>query len=266
MSNRLRYGLLACLCWIVLSAPADAACKAGSNIQEWVPAGEFCLAAGTFEQQPGKAPTLVVLLHGDTSSGGPADTLFPFAERLAGPGVVSVALLRPGYADKAGRTSEGNNHGRADSYTAANIAAIGHAIEALKKHYQPKRTIIVGHSGGAAVTGVLIGKIPGLVQAAVLVSCPCDLARWRKDRNGSPWPRSESPSSYIGKVSTTTTVIAITGTDDDNTRPALAQDYVAQLSKRGVAAAFEPAEGAGHNFRDDLATVAAAAVRKLVAQ
>jgi predicted esterase len=264
MANRLRCCLLSCLVWLALSESVLAACPAGSTIREWVPAGELCLAAGTYEKQAGSSPTLMVVLHGDASSGGPADYLFDFAERLAHPGVVSVALLRPGFNDKSGRTSQGTHHGRSDSYTPANIAAVGHAIEALKKQYRPKRTILVGHSGGAAIAGVLIGKSPALAQAAVLVSCPCDLARWRKERSGSPWTRSESPSSYIGKVPTTTTVIAITGTDDDNTRPALAQDYVAQLAKRGVPASFEAAKGAGHGFNQELSAVAAAAIRKLI--
>jgi predicted esterase len=264
MTDWHRRGLLACLAWIALSTTAEAACPPGSSIKEWVPAAELCLAAGTYEKQPGNSPTLVVLLHGDTSSGGPADTLFPFAERLAGPGVVAVALLRPGYGDKAGRTSEGDNHGRVDSYTPANIAVIANAIEALKKYYQPKRTVLVGHSGGAAISAVLIGKNPALAQAAVLISCPCDLVRWRKERKGSPWTRSESPSTYVAKVLTSTTVVAITGSDDDNTSPAMAQEYIAQLAKRSVPATFEAAKGAGHNFRNDLATVAGPAVKKLL--
>jgi pimeloyl-ACP methyl ester carboxylesterase len=265
MANRIRCCLLACLVWIALSESAGAACPAGSTIKEWLPAGELCLAAATYEKQAGSSPTLIVLLHGDASSGGPADYLFEYAERLAQPGVVLVALLRPGFSDKAGRTSEGNHHGRADSYTPANIAAVASAIEALKKHVQPKRTLIVAHSGGSAIAGVLIGKHPGLVQAAVLTSCPCDIVRWRKER-GSAWLRSESPSSYTGKVPTATTVIAITGTNDDNTKPSLAQDYVAQLAKRGVPAMFEPVTGAGHSFNKDMQAAVTSAVKKILEQ
>jgi predicted esterase len=264
MGSQIRFCLLAVMGLFAATKAAFAACPADSKIAEWVPAGELCLAAGTYGKADGAPPALVVILHGDTSSGGPADTLFPFAERIGGSSVIAVALLRPGYGDKAGRTSDGDNYGRADSYTPANIAAIANAIEALKKHYQPTQTILVGHSGGAAIAGVLIGKSPALAQAAVLISCPCDLARWRKERKGSPWTRSESPSSYVGKVPSSTTVIAITGTDDDNTSPALAQDYIAQLVKRGVPATFEIAKAAGHNFRSELAAVALPAVRKLL--
>ncbi len=263
MPNRLCCWLLACLGLIAISHSAHAACPAGSKIAEWVPAGELCLAAATYDKQAGGSPALIVLLHGDASSGGPADYLFEYAEQLAQPGVVSVALLRPGFSDKAGRTSQGDHHGRSDSYTPANIAAVGSAIEALKKHFQARRTIVVAHSGGAAVAGVLIGKSPSLVQGAVLVSCPCDIARWRKER-GSAWPRSESPSGYVQKVSTSTTVIAITGTKDDNTKPALAQDYVGQLAKRGVPAQFEAVTGAGHSFNRDVQAAVTAAVKTLL--
>jgi pimeloyl-ACP methyl ester carboxylesterase len=209
---------------------------------------------------------LLVFLHGDTSAGGPADYLFEFAYRFSRAGVVSVALLRPGYSDKTGRTSQGTHYERTDSYTPANIAAVGAAIDALKKHFQPRRTIVVGHSGGAAIAGVLIGKNPGLIQGAILVSCPCDIARWRRERNRSPWTRSESPSSYVHKVPASTTVVAITGASDDNTGPALAQDYVAQLAKRGVPARFEAAKGAGHFFLTDLQSSVAAAAKKMLDQ
>ena len=264
MADWLRCCLFACLSLLALSEPATAACPNGSTIKDWVPAGEFCLAAATYDRQAGRSPILIVLLHGDTSSGGPADYLFEFADRLSQPGVASVALLRPGYSDKSGRTSQGTNYGRADSYTPANIAAVGNAIEAFKKHFQAQRTIVVGHSGGAAIAGVLIGNTLALAQAAILVSCPCDIPRWRKERNGSAWTRSESPSSYVGKVPTSTTVVAITGTKDDNTSPSLAADYVAQLAKRGVPAQFETVNGAGHTFNRDMQAAATSAIKRFL--
>jgi pimeloyl-ACP methyl ester carboxylesterase len=180
--------------------------------------------------------------------------------------VVSVALLRPGYNDKTGRTSQGTHHGRIDSYTPANIAAVGAAIDVLKKHFQPRRTIVVGHSGGAAIAGVLIGKNPGLIQGAILVSCPCDIARWRRERGRRPWTRSESPSSYLYKVPPSTTVVAITGENDDNTRPGVSQDYVAQLAKRGVPARFETVQGAGHFFLNNLQSSVTVALNKMLDQ
>ena len=107
-----------------------------------------------------------------------------------------VALTRPGYTDDQGRISEGHTLGRRDNYTPRNIAAVGGAIAALKSHYRPRRVIYLGHSGGAAIGGVLIGKSRGLIDAAVLVSCPCDIPRWLRERHQPAWQRSVSPSLY----------------------------------------------------------------------
>jgi dipeptidyl aminopeptidase/acylaminoacyl peptidase len=128
------------------------------------------------------------------------------------------------------------------------VAAIAGAIDALKKHYRAARVIYVGHSGGAAIGGVLIGRRPGLIDAAVLVSCPCDLARWLRERRRPPWTRSLAPEFFIARVPRTTEVVAITGTADDNTFPALAEDYVAKFVGRGIPARFVAVAGAGHGF------------------
>jgi predicted esterase len=228
---------------------AAAACPPESAIKEYVFGGGLCLVAVTFgAETAGAAPSLVVVVHGDISDGGAATYHAEFARTLARPGVVAVALNRPGYADAAGRVSEGSTLGRHDNYTAANVAAVAGAIDALKKHYRARRVIYVGHSGGAAIGGVLIGRRPGLVDGAVLVSCPCDIARWLHERGHPPWTRSLSPDFFIARVPKTTEVVAITGAADDNTFPMLAEDYVARLARRGVAARFVGVAGAGHGF------------------
>lgn len=226
-----------------------APCPPGSAVADYVYGGGLCLAAETFgAESAGASPVLVVVVHGDISDGGAATYHARFARTLARPGVVVVALIRPGYTDAAGRVSQGNDYAREDNYTPENIAAVGGAIDALKAHYRAARTIYVGHSGGAAIGGVLIGKRRGLVDAAVLVSCPCDIARWRRARWHDAWKRSESPDFYAHRVPVTTEVVAITGAADENTTPALAQDYVASLTKRGVRARFVSVEGAAHGF------------------
>lgn len=249
--------------WTIMASAAQARCPAEAAITDYVPGGGLCLAAATYgAESAGTAPTLVVSLHGDVSAGGPGDYLFSFARGLARPGVVSVALLRPGYGDSAGRRSDGSDNGRRDHYTSGNIAAVGAAIDALKKHYKARRVVLVGHSGGAAFAGVLIGRRPGLAQGAVLVSCPCDIPRWRSERGRGAWPNSQSPMAAAGGVPKGTRVIAITGSSDDNTTPALAEDYVAALAKRGVSARFEPASG-GHGF-SGLWNAADTAARSLI--
>ena len=170
-----------------------------------------------------------------------------------------MAIVRPGYFTRRGRTSEGTNNNRSDNYTPANIAAIGDAVETLKRYYKPDRVVYVGHSGGSAIGGVLIGQRPGLIQAAVLASCPCDIERWRRENGRRLWTQSESPSTYVDRVPTSTTVLAINGTEDDNTFPALAEDYVARLVRAGVRARFVAVEGMGHGFSGVAAATKAAA-------
>jgi pimeloyl-ACP methyl ester carboxylesterase len=232
-----------------MATPAAASCPPDRAITERVFGGGLCLVAETLgAERAGTNPLLVIVVHGDISDGGAATYHAVFASRLPEPGLVVVALIRPGYADSAGRQSEGGTLGREDNYTAAIIGAIAGAIDALREHYRARRVIYVGHSGGAAIGGVVIGRRPGLIDAAVLVSCPCNIERWRREHKRPPWTRSLSPDFFVSRVPTSTEVVAITGTADDNTFPALAEHYAARLAARGVSARFVPVQGAGHGF------------------
>jgi pimeloyl-ACP methyl ester carboxylesterase len=203
----------------------------------------FSVAGDAHGAQP---PVLFVALHGDLSSGGPADYQHRIASAVAGPGIVGVGLIRPGYADSVGRSSDGAKG--PDTYTSRNIDAVADVIAALKARFGARRVVALGHSGGAAHVGVIIGRRPGLVDSAILVSCPCDISRWRMMRGARPWPNSLSPQDVVASVPATTRVIAITGDADANTVPALAQDYVAALRARGVAARVEIIPAAGHDY------------------
>lgn len=191
----------------------------------------------------------IVLLHGDVSRGGPADYMHAFARQVSAryPQATVVSLLRPGYSDGS-ITSTGSNHNRRDQYTAENNRLVAETLSNLKAANGAGRMIVLGHSGGAAQLGAVIGQRPGLVDGAVLVSCPCDVARWRSMRNRRAYTRSQSPSDYAASVSPSTRVIAVTGQNDDNTRPVLAQEYIASLKARGIDASYVGASGAGHGF------------------
>jgi pimeloyl-ACP methyl ester carboxylesterase len=242
------------------AATAQAACPPNSRIAEWVLGGGLCQAVTTFGiETAGAEPVLVVVVHGDISDGGAATYHVAFAKTLARPGIVAVALTRPGYADDRGRVSEGSTYGRQDNYTRDTIAAVGGAIASLKTHYKPRRVIYVGHSGGGAIGGVLIGRSRGLIDGAVLVSCPCDIPRWLRERKQAVWTRSESPSNVAAYVARTTRVMVISGFEDTNTFPDQASGYVGMLQRRGIDASFALVEGAGHGL-SGLATAAALAV------
>ena len=194
---------------------------------------------------------MLVWLHGDVSSGGPANYHFQNAEKaakeFAESKVLSVAIVRPGYPDGDGNTSsvDASQSGRSDHYTKENVAEVASAIEHLRKRFNPKKLIAIGHSGGAATTAVILGFQPGLIDAGLLVSCPCDLVAWRKGRRA--WSRSEDPIKWADKVPADARVVALSGERDDNTLPELASSYVQTLKARNVDATFRPLSYENHN-------------------
>ena len=219
--------------------------------EEWVKGDGNCLALYTYGS-PGDAGStnLIVFLHGDVSRGGGADYHTGYAKELAdrgGAGTISVAMVRPGYPSGDGRWSEGDLHGRRDHYTEANNATVADGVARLKEHYGATRVVLVGHSGGAAMSGVVMGRYPGVADAAFLISCPCNVERWRSNRR--PWPRSLSPHDYVDGVSKDAMIVAITGAFDKNTRWSLAERYIASLVQNGGAGEAIKVDGAGHNLR-----------------
>jgi pimeloyl-ACP methyl ester carboxylesterase len=245
--------LICALALLVLPGLAQAAPCASEAVETALTGKNECLVLRTYKgAQAGASPrTLVVVLHGDVSAGGPATYHFAMAELLAKrpelASAVVVALVRPGYEDGAGNKSGGSHNNRSDHYTATNIDEVAGVVAKLKQAYKPQRVILLGHSGGAATSAVIAGRHPGLADGVVLVACPCHLGDWRIARNRPPWSLSESPHRWADKVPPTTRVIALTGSADDNTGPSLARDYVRQLTGRGVPAHFEELSGANHN-------------------
>lgn len=172
------------------------------------------------------ADKLVVFVHGDVSRGGPADYMYRYADQVGGfPGVAAAAVLRPGYSDDEGRKSTGSHNRRRDHYTARNNALLADTLRDLKAKSGAKTLIVIGHSGGAAQTGVVLGQQPGLIDKAILVSCPCDVPTWRRKRNRKAWRNSQSPHQFAARVPAGTEIVLITGGADKNTPPYLANDY-----------------------------------------
>jgi pimeloyl-ACP methyl ester carboxylesterase len=217
----------------------------------WVKGGrDTCIVLRGYG--PARAQVLIVMLHGDVSGGGPARYHFPWAERMAAEvaGAASFALVRPGYEDADRNVSGGSNNNRNDHYTAANMEIMAGAIAALRQRTGARLVLAVGHSGGAATVANILALHPGTIDRAILLSCPCDLVRWRVGRR--PWTLSVSPIDGADRVPAGTRLVALTGADDDNTRPELAERYVARLFARGVQARAVTVPGAGHNSLDAL--------------
>jgi pimeloyl-ACP methyl ester carboxylesterase len=206
-----------------------------------------------------------VLLHGNHTSGSPATSQYKVAEALAGKrpqGTMAVALIRPGYNDDAGNFSSGNAAGRGDNFTAANIDIVADAVARLKQFHKAAKVVLLGHSGGAAMAGVMLGRHPGLADAAVLVACPCNVPAWRamSGRTRTPWT-SESAIEYVARIPAPTRVAVIVGEKDEVTPPALSREYAEALERRGIAAELSVLEGIDHVVVIDSPEVVKAALQ-----
>ncbi|WP_210518340.1 alpha/beta hydrolase family protein [Hymenobacter terricola] len=253
-------GLLAlCLpgsCQQPTETASQATTTAGAG--QWIGSGEQRLWTQTYRSAKLSAhPTLLVVVHGDAAFN-PPDYQYTLARQVAeaNPSVVAVGLLRPGYTDPAGRQSAGQRGEAAgDNYTPAVIDAIAGALVMLKARYHAGRVVVAGHSGGAAITADLLGRHPGLADAAVLASCPCNVATWRvhmKRRVGGPvWDlpvESVSPEQVVARIPSTTRVTLLVGTADSIAPKALTQEYYRRLRQRGIPAKVLELPGLGHEI------------------
>lgn len=225
-------------------------------------------------------PILIVVLHGDLLEARIAPSYhYEFARRFANQtdDVVVAALLRPGYIDGVGDQSAGKRGlATGDNYTPEVVDAIGQTVDALKAKFLPAATIIMGHSGGATISADLIGRQPGKVDAALLVSCPCDVPAWRhhmaKERFSHIGPlsflfllpvKSLSPLDLAADVPMATRVRMVVGSEDATAPPKFTQEYADALRKRGIDVTVTVAPGLQHNIL--LEPVVSAQLNKLVA-
>ena len=225
-----------------------------------VQGGPYRLRGRTYESKVVSAyPVLVVVLHGD----GPPPYQFPayqyvFAAKLAAENknVVAVGLLRPGYTDPQGHHSQGCSGRRdGDNWGAQDTDAIANAIAALKRRYKAREVVVAGHSGGAAIAANILGRRPKLIDAALLVSCPCgDVNRWRADMlqhtgfsvfKGNI--QSLSPIDQIDGIDPHVPIVMMTGTDDHVAPLAVAERYRAAAAKAGKDATLIKLPGRPHN-------------------
>lgn len=225
-----------------------------------VQGGPFRLYARAYESKSGGAhPVLVVVLHGD----GPPPFQFPdyqyvFASKVAAENenVVAVGLLRPGYTDPQGHHSQGCSGQRdGDNWDAQDTDSIADAIADLKHRYKARKVVVAGHSGGAAIAANILGRRPKLIDAALLVSCPCgDVNRWRSDMlkktgfsvfDGNI--QSLSPIDQVAGIDPQVPVVMMTGTDDHVAPLATAERYLAAATKAGKDVTLVKLPGRPHN-------------------
>lgn len=225
----------------------------------WVTVGEQRIKTRVHASRDvGEGSTLVLALHGDLLSPRPPTYHYVFSRRAAAAidNVVVAAVVRPGYTDEVGDRSDGERGLRVgDNYTAEVVDVIAEVISDLKASFGASRVVVVGHSGGAAITAALLGRHPAAIDGALLVACPCDVAAWRRHMHsvrGRDWwlgpVDAVSPITVAEYVSRSVRVRMIVGSDDQTTPEELTVEYAEALQARTVDVAVTIAPGLGHNI------------------
>jgi predicted esterase len=232
------------------------ACLHADNVKRINANGE-CLAMQSYfykNKFPPKNSKLLIFIHGDgANGGGPSDYLKYQATLLLDPTTLATVLIRPGYYDSHENYSTGESHAfdykgfPHDGYRKKTIATLAAAIKELKDFYQPRCTILVGHSGGAMMSGVILGKYSHLVNGAVLASTTNNVHEWTSRHGWGTWPHSLSPHDWVAKIPKDTFIYIVSGNKDKNTYPEMAKAYYKSLKKLKVPAYFINVQGGAHN-------------------
>ncbi len=202
-------------------------------------------------------PVLAIVLHGDLLQ--PDNSYhYGFARTVAAQNssVVAVGLLRPGYSDERGNRSDGEIlNATGDNYTDEVVEAVASGTRQLRERYGAGATVLIGHSGGAAIAALVLGRHRDVADAALLVACPCDLPAWRaymmSVRPDPVWQQPHhglSPMDAVSGVRPALTVELVVGDEDDVVRPEYSQEYAAALGERGIEASVTVLPGIGHNI------------------
>jgi pimeloyl-ACP methyl ester carboxylesterase len=253
-------------------APSRPAAEAGGTTVLVGAPGQRVAGRVYISGAPTSATPLVVVLHGDAPYVNPSYQYY-FGSHLADalPGTRVAALLRPGYADPYGDKSDGDRgFAVGENYTRQNIDRLASAIQSLKSEWQNPGVVVVGHSGGATLAADIAALNPGLVKHVFLVSCPCDVPAFRRHMARLQWSplwlvpvRSLSPMQILDQVNKSTTITAISGSDDLIALPQYAQTYIAKAKTLGIPAEMIVLRGKGHEILNETVVVEriAAAVR-----
>ncbi len=205
-----------------------------------------------------KAPILFLVVHGDAPFNNPSYQ-YGIAKKIASENdnVVAVGVLRPGYTDNEGNKSPGiRGDATGDNYTKEVLVAIHQLAMKFKKQYDPSKVVLVGHSGGAAISANLIKLYADFYSEALLISCPCDLHQWRQHMkklqpDAQIWHRevtSLSPIEAVENIPKATNIFVVHGVSDTIVPIVIAEKYVAKLSQNKKHVKFLKLEDLGHEI------------------
>jgi len=221
-------------------------------------------------------PVLVVVLHGDGGSGRLPSSQYVVAQAIAEGfdkpemperlrrimgdpitfhDVVAVGILRPGYTDRDGDTSDGRMGKRTgDNHTARVTEAVATVVEAYKREFMPRAVILIGHSGGATISSNILALHPEVADAGLLVGCGCDMKASRArlyeitGHKGFTEPTTSlDPMDYAHLISAEKKVRLVVGENDDRTFPEDMYRYAGVLEANGVDVAVTVVAGRDHN-------------------
>ncbi len=232
------------------AGPAQASeCENPDNIT-YVQGRDHCLALQTY-WAGGTPETLAIYFHGDVPSGRPVDFVFGIARAVALRGANAVVLIRPGFRGAGRRSSGTATH---DQYSFMSrgrdeIDSLGVAVARLKAHHRAKRLVLMGSSGGALIAGVLLGLRPDLVDAVLLISCPCDVPQLLFEKGFRRSEFTQSPHKWLEKANPKAKIVAISGSADRTTPPHHVEKYIGAAKARGHDAQYLIVPGGGHGGR-----------------
>jgi len=250
------------ICTLVLGLLASSAVQARcQNELKEVLYEDTCTKIETYKSLGlSENPVLLIALHGDSPFNNPSYQ-YRFARRVAEKvnNLIAIGMLRPGYTDASERTSDGaKGDAVGDNYDRPRVDRIANAIQQLKVQYKSNRVLLAGHSGGSAITAKLIALHPGLVDHAIIVSCPCDINDWRKDMYGLTKKTIfkgdldvVSPIDMVERISRKTKVALFVGEEDRVTKVALSAGYKTALEKAGIRASMRVIQGKHNIFLKD---------------
>ena len=229
-------------------------CKKGDFIKH-VAIDEGCIALQSLGKIDKLKKKLVVFLHGDRKSKSDYQIKkdYPFSKILKDEkeNINFFYLARPGHKFKGRKRSTGKekNYEQTGDWNAVYkksweaIRLSAEAIKKLKEFYQPDELIAIGQSGGAQTISITLGKMPGLIDKAILIGCPCMEGYPVKKNN--PW---EAPINQIGHIDPKTKIILITGEKDTETPAREAEIYAKKAKERGLNVQLHIVKG-GHEFK-----------------
>lgn len=227
------------------------------NFKTSVKTSDGCFAIDFMQNGDIAGKPLIVFIHGD---GGPITRSSEayresYADQfnlLRHANMNVVVILRPGHRLPDWSQTSGYRANKNDNYTSDIIEGIAEAILRLRDHYRPNKIILLGHSGGAMISGIIAGRHPGVADAAVLVAWGCNTREWRQWRIDSrgrrgQWFDSLSAHDFLNGIPKDMRVIAITGSEDTNTKPSFAKGCIAQMQTLGLNADFRIINGFRHS-------------------